>query len=111
MDAMAPSWNNITTLEQQINHELLSILGPSDTIKPSADTTTMPTVLKNDFSDIDEASIVLDELLVDMQSTLDDAFQCPTSDSTIVPPPSSIFKGPTNLGELPPSTTSTTTPC
>ena len=46
MDAMTPSWDDIATLEHQINHELLDILGPNDTIKPSSGIAMMPTVLE-----------------------------------------------------------------
>ena len=87
---------------------MLDILGPNDTIKPSSGTAMTPTVLEDDFSDMDDASIVLDDLLVDIQS-MNDTFQCPTLDSPIIPPPTSIFKGPRNLGDLSPSTTPTTT--
>ena len=96
-------------LEDQIDHELLDILGHNDTIKPLSGIAMMPSVLENDFLDIEEAYVVLDELLVYMQSTLYAAFQCPTLDSPIVPPPTNIFKGPRNLGELSPSATVTTT--
>ena len=75
MNAMAPSWADIATLEHQIYHELLHILCPNETIKPLSGTATTLTLSENDFSDIDEASVILDELLVDMKSTLDDAYQ------------------------------------
>ena len=110
MDAMPPSWDATATLEQKIDHALLDILGPNNTMKPSSGTTTTPTVSENDFSAIDKVSIVFDGLLLVIQSMYD-AFQCPSSDSPIVPPPTSIFKGPRNLGELSPSATPTTTSC
>ena len=98
MDALTP---------YTINYEVLGSLGPNDIIKPLLGTTMTPTVLEDDFSDIDDASIVLGDLLVDIQS-MNDTFQCPPSDSFIIPPPSNIFKGPRNLGELSLSTTPTT---
>jgi len=102
------SWYEIPNLEHQIDHELLDILGPNDTNKPSSEISTTPTDLEYDFSDMEEASVELDELLVGMKSTHDTAFQCPTLDSPVVPPPTNTFKGPRNLGGHSLSSTSTT---
>ena len=105
-----PSWDAITNLEHQIDYKLLNILGPNDMNKPSPGIATTPTVLWYDFLDMEEASVELDELLVDMKSTLNTALQCPTLDYPVIPPPTNIFKGPKNLGELSPSSTPSLNP-
>jgi len=91
------SWYEIPNLEHQIDHELLDILGPNDTEKPSSEIAMTPTNLEYDFLDMEEAYVGLDELLVDMKSTLDTAFQCPTLDFPVVSLPTNTFKGPRNL--------------
>ena len=53
LGVMTPSWDDIATLEHQTNHELLDILGPINTIKFPSCIATTPTVLGNDFLDIE----------------------------------------------------------
>jgi len=74
-------------------HELLEILCPNDTNKPSSEIATTPAAYLS-WADIDEASVVSDGPLVDIKFTLDDA------DSPVVPSSTNILKGPRNLGEL-----------
>ena len=95
---------------EQANNEFDSFPISDQTRPASLDAMTEVRIYdgKRSWADIDEASIISTELIVDMNSTLHDVYQCPNSDSHVVP--TNIFKGPRNLGELSPSATSTTTP-